>query len=80
MTPTTQRIPVSTQLFQVDIDSAESTPAHESFDRVVAPQPLETRQPLEKRPLEKIVRAICEDAREGTSHYLLRSNTSHDGE
>ncbi len=32
------------------------------------------------RSLADLIDFICRDARQNTSHYLIRSNTSHDGE
>ncbi len=56
----------------VELDSGQSTE--------VVNRAKQLTEPLKRPTLKTIVAGICKDAKMDTALYLLRSNTSHDGE
>ena len=40
----------------------------------------EAQRPRHRPSLESLAKSICDDARSENLRYLIRSNTSHDGE
>ncbi|QDT11620.1 hypothetical protein [Planctomycetes bacterium K23_9] len=62
------------ELTQPTVDDAKKQPIDSTANRSAVATPIQAPS------LEALLSEVCRDAQTDTANYLLRSNTSHDGE